>query len=177
MSESSDKYWRAVDGFSRVVDAVPDDAWSVQSPCERWTARDVLAHVVGGMQRVAGAAGEAPSLEQDPASAYAKTRDAALGSLTDERLASQIESPMGAIPLDQFLARFMTPDTLVHTWDLAAAVGMDVTLDPQLVEETYQAMLPLDDALRSSGAFGPKVEPPPGTDTQVKLICFTGRRV
>jgi uncharacterized protein (TIGR03086 family) len=177
MSENSDKYRRAVDGFSRVVDATPGDAWSAPSPCEEWTARDVLAHVVGGMHRVAGADGAAPSVDDDPAGAYAKARDAALGSLTDERLATNVQSPMGDMPLDQLLQRFMTPDTLVHTWDLARAARVDVTLDPQLVEETYQAMLPLDDMIRSAGVFGPKVEPPAEADMQIRLMCFTGRRV
>jgi uncharacterized protein (TIGR03086 family) len=177
MSENSDKYRRAVDGLSRVVDAVPDDGWSAPSPCEQWTARDVLRHVVGGMHHVAGNGGAAPSVDDDPAGAFAKARDAALGSLTDERLATNVQSPMGEIPLDQLLQRFMTPDTLVHTWDVATAAGIDVTLDPQLVDETYQAMLPLDDMIRTAGVFGPKVEPPEGADMQVRLMCFTGRRV
>lgn len=177
MSDNSDKYRRAVDGFSRVVDKVPADKWSAASPCEEWTARDVLAHVVGGMHHVAGGGGDAPSLDDDPAAAYAKARDAALGSLSDERLASNVQSPMGEIPLDQLLQRFITPDTLVHTWDLATAAGIDVKLDPQLVEETYEALLPLDEMIRMAGVFGPKVEPPEGADLQVRLVCFSGRRV
>lgn len=176
MSDNSDKYRRAVDGFSRVVGAVPDDGWSAQSPCEEWTAREVLAHVVANMHYVAGEGGAAPSVDDDPAGAYAKARDTALASLTDDRLAAGVQSPMGEIPLDQLLQRFITPDTLVHTWDVATAAGIDVTLDPELVEETYEAMLPLDDAIRASNVFGPKVEPPRGAGTQVKLICFTGRR-
>ena len=43
---------------------------------------------------------------------------------------------MGDIPLDQFVGMFMVGDALIHTWDLATAAGIDVSLDPELVEAT-----------------------------------------
>ena len=38
-------------------------------------------------------------------------------------------------------------------------------------------MQPAGETLRTSGAFGPAVEPPEGADTQTKLLCFLGRTV
>ena len=38
--------------------------------------------------------------------------------------------------LDEYIGR-MCPDTLVHTWDLARAAGVDDTLDPGAVSVVY----------------------------------------
>ena len=40
----------------------------------------------------------------------------------------------------------------------------------------YEGMEPMDEMLRSSGHYGPRVEVPDDADEQTKLIAFTGRR-
>ncbi len=40
------RYRQLADGFAAVVASVPADAWSADSPCDGWTARDVVAHVI-----------------------------------------------------------------------------------------------------------------------------------
>jgi uncharacterized protein (TIGR03086 family) len=184
MSENSEKYGRAVDGFSAVVDAMPADKWSAKAPCEGWTARHIIGHVIGGSQMISTVqTGEPPdfsdaekSAGDDPAASYKKARDLALGTLTPENLAKTVESPMGPMPLDQMIGMFSTADVLIHTWDLAKTAGIDVKLDPALVDEVYNALLPIDAMIRMPNVFGPKVEPPAGADAQTLLICFTGRQ-
>ena len=182
MSENADKYRRAVAGFSAVVDAVPPDKWSAPSPCPDWTAKHVVGHVIGGAQWISTTkTGEAPNFEpldaagDDPAASYAAAREAALETLTDEYLTKTVQTPMGEMPLDQFIGAILTNDVLIHTWDLAKAAGTDVTLDPQLVEDAYNGLQAVDAMIRQDRIFGPKVEPPPDADMQTKLICFTGR--
>jgi uncharacterized protein (TIGR03086 family) len=181
MSTNSDKYRTAVAGFSSVVDSVKD--WSATSPCDGWSASDLVGHVIGGLQVVSGTeTGQEPE-RNDPsanvkggaAEAFATARDAALGALNETNLGKMVESPMGPMPLDQMMGMFLTPDILIHTWDLAKSAGVNVTLDVQLVDETYNALLPLDEMIRQPGVFGPKIEPPAGADAQTKLVCFTGR--
>src|ERR671916_324336 len=46
MSDIADRYDRLAADFASTIAAVPDDAWSSPSPCEGWTARDVVAHLV-----------------------------------------------------------------------------------------------------------------------------------
>ncbi|HWW53998.1 MAG TPA: TIGR03086 family metal-binding protein [Acidimicrobiales bacterium] len=184
MSENSDKYRRAVAGLSAVVNAVPADKWSAPSPCEGWTASHVIGHVISGTQMITTVVtGKSPEFGDpaavagdDPAAAFAKARDLALDALTEENLGKPVQSPMGEMPLDQQVAMFSTPDVLIHTWDLARAAGVDVRLDPQLVKETYEALLPIDAMIRMPNVFGPKVEPPAGADAQTVLICFVGRQ-
>lgn len=183
MSENADKYRKAIEGFSAVVDQVPADKWSAQSPCPDWTAAHVVGHVIGGTQMVAAArTGEAPNFGDplgaagdDPAASFAAARDAALATLTDEYLQKPTQSPMGEMPLDQLVGMILTNDVLIHTWDLAKAVDVDVKLDAALVEHAYNSLQPIDAMIRQPQVFGPKVEPPADADMQAKLIAFTGR--
>ena len=41
---------RALAKFDVVVQQVPDDAWSNQSPCAEWTAAHVVGHVAATVQ-------------------------------------------------------------------------------------------------------------------------------
>ncbi|HZN15317.1 MAG TPA: TIGR03086 family metal-binding protein [Acidimicrobiales bacterium] len=184
MSENSDKYKRAVSGMDAVVDKIGTDGWAAASPCEGWSAKHVIGHVITGFHMISfGATGQAPNFEDplaaagdDPAGAYAAARDTTLSALTDEYLTSTVPGPMGDMQVDQMLGMFMIGDSLIHTWDLARSAGMDVALDPQLAEEVYNNLQPVDAMIRSNNIFGPKIEPPADADIQTKLLCFVGRQ-
>ena len=184
MTENSDNYRKALAGFSAVVDSVPKDGWSAQSPCPDWPARHVVGHVIGGTQMISAVdtgiepdySDPAKAAGDDPAGTFAKARDLALHALTEENLAKIVKGPMGDMPLDQIIGMFIVGDTLIHTWDLAKAAGLDVSLDPALVERTYNALVPIDAMIRMPNVFGAKVEPPDGADLQTRLLCFVGRQ-
>jgi uncharacterized protein (TIGR03086 family) len=67
-------------------------------------------------------------------------------------------------------------DHLIHSWDLARAIGDVDKLDAQLVEVCYSYVKPLEDGLKSSGLYGEKIQPPEGADTQTKLLAVVGRQ-
>jgi uncharacterized protein (TIGR03086 family) len=69
----------------------------------------------------------------------------------------------------------VTPDVLIHTWDLARATGLDERLDKRIAAQTLTGMQPMDEALRASGHYGPRVEVPAEADIQTRLLAFTGR--
>ncbi|MDQ3312282.1 MAG: TIGR03086 family protein, partial [Actinomycetota bacterium] len=68
-----------------------------------------------------------------------------------------------------------TADVFMHTWDLARATGQDETLDPDRCDEILAGMEPMDEVLRSSGQYGPKVDVPADADVQTRLLAFIGR--
>ncbi len=82
----------------------------------------------------------------------------------------------GTHPLDEAIAMFVMGDVLMHTWDLARAAGLDDTLDADEVAGMYEGMLPLDDMLRQSGQYGPRVDVPDDAPVQDKLMAFVGRQ-
>jgi hypothetical protein len=74
------------------------------------------------------------------------------------------------------LLQFVCMDMLVHTWDLARAVGGDERLDERSVQEAYETLKSMDAMIRQPNVFGPRLEPPPGSDIQTEFLYFLGRR-
>jgi uncharacterized protein (TIGR03086 family) len=83
---------------------------------------------------------------------------------------------IGEVPLDRAVDMFYTSDVFLHTWDLARATGQDERLDPERCERLLSGMVAMDEALRSSGHYGPKVEVPEDADVQTRLVAFIGRK-
>lgn len=179
MTQIQDSYRRVARGFGAAVDAAARDRWEAASPCEGWTARDVVAHVVEGHRSVIAAVrgGTSTALgDEDPLCAWREASRAIEEITADpEAAAIEIDGPTGKMPAGQVIDRFVTMDALVHTWDLARAVGADEGLDEESVRKAYEELEPVDAMIRQPGVFGPKVEPPPGADLQTRFLCFLGR--
>jgi uncharacterized protein (TIGR03086 family) len=91
--------------------------------------------------------------------------------------ASEISHPqVGTHSLGDAIGMFFLGDVVIHTWDLARAAGLDETLDADEVSQMLRGMEPIDDMLRASGHYGPKVAVPADADEQTRLIAFTGRQ-
>jgi uncharacterized protein (TIGR03086 family) len=176
------RYTKVADEFTRRVQAVPDGAWDAPAPCEGWVARDVAAHLVEWMPALlAGGWGLSapahPSVDEDPAAAWAAVDAAIRGWLADPAVATrEADIYPGRFTFEGAVDMLCTGDVLVHTWDLARATGLDERLDPGEVHRMYEAMVPMDEMLRQSGQFGPRVVVADDVDEQTKLIAFTGRR-
>ncbi|MFA5884737.1 MAG: TIGR03086 family metal-binding protein [Acidimicrobiia bacterium] len=181
MSECSDRFTIVADGFSRRVDAVRPADWDNPSPCDGWVARDVVRHLVEWVPAFFGATvglefPAGPSVDDDPAGAWTALRGTIDGFFADPAIAArEVEGPMGRMPVEQALDMIVTGDVLVHTWDLARATGLDETLDPVEVHRMYEGTEGLDEVLRSSGHYGPRVIVPGDADEQTKLLAFMGR--
>ena len=188
MTEIADRFRRVADGLTRTIDAVPDDAWSRPSPCDGWDGRDVLRHLVEWLPGPGFLLGTfaietrpIPSVDDDPAAAWAAVRDAIQGGLDDPTVAGRVEDcgPPGQLSFEAAVDMTCTPDVLIHTWDLASATGVAVDLDPDEVERQAAgiAALPpgVDEAMRASGHFGPRVEVPDDADALTRVLAFNGR--
>jgi uncharacterized protein (TIGR03086 family) len=183
MSEIAERYRRVAGRFTERVNAVPEPVWEHPAPCDGWVARDVVRHLVEWVPSFFASAGgpllpAGPSVDDDPGGAWAALNDA-IQSLLDDPATSAIEirhPQAGTHRFDDAVATFVLGDVLVHTWDLARAAGLDETLDAEVVHEMLLAMEPLDDVLRASGHYGPKVAVPADSDEQTRLIAFTGRQ-
>lgn len=183
VSDISERFRSVAGAFSERVERVEEADWARPSPCEEWTARDVVTHVVANATTfLALARGESRGVsevaEEDPASAWAVTRAALQAALEDEQVAKrEFVGPMGPSTLEQTMAMFGIGDVLIHTWDLARATGQDERLHPDEVTRLLEAMRPRDAALRQGGRFGPRIDAPAAVDEQTQLLLFTGRQV
>ncbi len=167
-------------GFTARVVGATD--WHAPAPVDGWTARDVVRHLVEWFPSfLQGGTGIAlpggPSVDDDPVGAWQSQTDAVQALLDDPASADRVLSNphIGEVPLPEAVSRFYTADVFMHTWDLARATGQDETLDAELCAELLAGMEPIDDVLRSSGQYGPKVEVPADADVQTRMLGFIGR--
>jgi uncharacterized protein (TIGR03086 family) len=169
--------------FTRRVNAAPPDAWDDPAPCEGWVARDVVRHLVEWLPSFlqAGAGIDlprGPSVDEDPVRAWAVHCDAVQKLVDDPSTGDKILSNphVGDVPLDRAINDFYTSDVFLHTWDLARATGQDERLDQDRCAAMLTGMLPLDEVLRHSGQYGPRVEVSEDADAQTRLLAFIGRK-
>src|SRR5581483_3453854 len=178
-----DRYRKNAAGFTARVAAVPPARWGDPSPCSEWNALDVVRHCIDASGLFLGFVGRTvpagPAVDDDPLGAWANARDAVQAALDDPAVAqTEYEGFTGKATFEQGIDRFVAPDLVVHTWDLARATGGDERLDPDEVHRAHEAMAGFDDKLlRQPGVFGPAVAPPPGADEQAQLLAFLGRQV
>jgi uncharacterized protein (TIGR03086 family) len=178
--EIIDRYTTLVNAFDARVQAAPADSWSNPAPCENWTAADVVAHIATGMNGLSAGltGGEPASVDaSDPVATWTAARDRTLAAISSADLSGNVNGPFGPMPAEQVIGRFMSTDILVHSWDLARAVGGDEALDQDTVAAAYSGLKPMDAMLRQPGVFGPKIEPAEGDDLQTEFLKFLGRAV
>jgi len=182
MTDTSDRYRALAAAMTERIAAVPDDGWDAPTPCEDWTVRDLVGHLVDTTGMFFGFIGEeppaGPSVDDDPAGAFAAARDAMQAALDDPAIAGkEYDGAFGRTTFSRSVDGFICADLVVHGWDLARATGQDEHLDPDEVHRVHEALKPMDEKMRGPGAFGPKIGPPPGADEQTELLCFLGRQV
>lgn len=213
MSAAIRNYVHAVYGLDAVVQRTADDDWTRPSPCEQWTALDVVVHnawafdIVSGMAQgrpasvpsgSTSAAIPAPSDDGymfhpdvwairarladeyagNPLRCWNRDRDGLMEALDLPGAAEMVtRSPWGETTVDDWLA-FAVWDPLVHTWDLAEAVGQRAMVDPSLCELALEAARAFDARmnLRRTGGAAPELEPS-GLDGLSRLLAFAGRDV
>ena len=178
MDQIVELHRRASDGLLTTARAAAGK-WDLPSPCTEWDARGVVEHVIGFHEvlilKPLGVRVERP--RDDPAARWQVTAEALASVLAGEgALDTSIEVPGGRATELRQLVPTLTTDVLVHTWDLARATGLDEALDAAKVAWMFEGMQGIDEMLRQSGQYGPKIDPGEDADLQTQLIAFTGRR-
>lgn len=176
----ADRYRRLADRFSTVVDAVPADAWDRSSPCEGWTAEQVLGHVAESQHGFLERFELAPPIEGlSTIDQWIAVRDAMQAALDDPAKAGTAYDGMfGRTTFAETTDQFMCADLVVHSWDIARAAGLSEheELPADEVALLDERLRPMGDALRSPGAFGPEVPVPDDASPQDRLLGFLGRQ-
>ena len=183
MSNVADEHRRVADAFTTTVEGTAPESWDRPAPVEGWVARDVVRHLVEWLPAfLQGGAGitlpAGPSVDDDPVGAWRAQTDAVQALLDDTATAERVhELPhIGTMPLGQAIDMIYTGDVFLHRWDLARATGQDETLDPVKCATMLEGMLPMDEVLRQSGQYGPRVVVADDADPQTKLLAFIGRQ-
>src|SRR5262245_63762747 len=168
------------DDFARRVHGTRD--WAAAAPVSGWAARDVVGHLVGWLPGFVASGSDlrlpaGPSPTEAPEAAWDAHQGAVQALLDDPATAgAEFTNPhTGSMPLAQAIDRFYTSDVFMHTWDLARATSQDDTLDAELCAVLLSGMEPIEELMRGSGQYGPRVPVPDGADPQTRMLGFIGR--
>lgn len=175
-----------------VADGVSQAQAEAPTPCAEWNVRDLLNHLLGGLEFATGAmTGNQPSINPSGADSsltgeslfavVAQAYRAELGRVLElarqpgvmERTAT---TTFGEMPISRIMTGILL-DQFIHCWDLAKATGQDTTLDPDLTEFVYTALSSgFADMGREAGLVGPIVSVPEDASRQDQMIGYMGRQ-
>ncbi|WP_299039060.1 maleylpyruvate isomerase family mycothiol-dependent enzyme [uncultured Pseudokineococcus sp.] len=169
--------------LTAVLDAVPAGGWEAPSPCEGWTARDVVAHLVDTQRELFAThgvdLGEAPDLSADPAAAWREHARRVAAALADPSVpAIAYDGWFGPTTLGATLEQFYVWDMLVHRWDVARAVGAGSTggtFSEAELDRVEGGADGFGEAIHGEGVCRPGVEAPVGAPREVRVLARLGR--
>lgn len=181
MSEGADRYARVSSGFTERLEGVGPDQWRRSTPCDEWTVRGLVAHVIDTQRHVLGLLG-GPVTPADPdgdlPAQWAEASTSLLDAVRDPaRSDIEVQSFAGPTRFSNLVGDLACADMVVHTWDLARATGQPETLDVGAVEHCAGVIARFGEAMRRPGGFGPPVDCPADADPQSRFLSFAGRSV
>ncbi len=180
MNETAMSYEAAERPLTAVLDVLPQEAWHAPSPCEGWTAADVVGHLVTTEREfLAGRGvelGAAPDVAADPAGTWRAHAERVREALTDNVVATPYESFFGPSTIGETFERFYVWDMVVHRWDVATAAGVDAGLTDDELDRIDRGADGFGPALHSDGVCAPAVEVPADADRATRVLARLGRR-
>jgi uncharacterized protein (TIGR03086 family) len=151
--------------FERRLREVRDDQWTWPTPCEQWTVRDLVNHVVAGAEMyvamLGGCSREEASailygnvLGDDPVEDFVRAAGPVPDAFRRPGALDRIyPHPAQDVP-GADLVWWRASDNTIHTWDLAHAIGSDERLNDDLVDALWSRLEPAAAFLAESGVFG-----------------------
>jgi uncharacterized protein (TIGR03086 family) len=126
----------------------------------------------------------ADALGADPVAAFEQSSRQFVAALRERGALDRLtDYPLGAAPGRQLVSIRLT-DSVVHTWDLARAAGLNETLDPDLVDwvlaslaTTYRGIAESPVAAGTTHRFfaSPRAAGPATASPQDRLLHLMGR--
>ena len=114
-------------------------------------------------------------LGDDPKAAFTAIVDTAVGAAEGfDDLGRTVHCSFGDFRPSDYLAQ-VTSFRGLRAHDLAAVIGVDPTLPPELVQGLWDLLRPVAEEWRSYGVFQPAVPVPDDAPLQDRLLGLTGR--
>jgi uncharacterized protein (TIGR03086 family) len=187
ITDPRELHQRAMAQTESIVAAVEPGQLTLPTPCTEFDVRELLSHVVGGLNRIAvmGEGGDALAVEPRAdgvpddgwPDAYRTASARARAAWADDAtLDALVEAPWGKVPGRIALSGYVQ-EILTHGWDLARATGQPTELDPELaswVLAVARQILP-PEPRGGEIPFASPVPVPPGAGPYTQLAAYLGR--
>lgn len=174
----------AYEHCAKVIVAIDDTQLGLPTPCGQWDVRATIDHLIGAtwmftLVNEGRAVGEdAGGIgDRDPIGALS---DAAAANAASWRRPGTFDGertyPFGTFPAEA-AAMMNLSEVVVHTWDIATALGADDTVDPAvavMLDDFYRAISL--EPYRVHGAFGAEIPVDPSAPPAHRLLAKLGRQ-
>lgn len=179
-------YATASAGFAATVHTI-GDRWDEPTVLPGWNVRTLVNHLVneelwtpplfsGATIEEIGSRFDGDLLGADPAATFDAAEAAALAAVqAPGAVEGVVHLSFGDHPGFEY-AMQLSADHLVHTWDLARAIGAVETLDAAAVAAVLDWFGDTESLYREMGVIGPRVEVPAGSGPQAELLGKFGRQ-
>ena len=181
MNITTMQYEAAQQALSAVIDAVPTQSWANPSPCEGWSAHDVLRHLIHTQRDFltehAIDLGGVLDIDSDPAAAWREHAKQVIEAISqDDVPATAVDGHFGPTTVGETLVRFYVWDMLVHRWDITWSHGGHAALSDAELDQIDRGADSFGEALYMDGICRSGVTAPPDADHQVRTLARLGRR-
>lgn len=168
---------RAAADAASTVGRIRPAQWHDATPCAEWDVERLVSHMTGGFAYLEAALGDAPSEVALDAASYRAAANRCVERLrAPNALDRRCMSPAGFEWSVAEAVAGTAMDQVVHTWDLAVAIGVDPRLDPEVVTMCVTMFLPQMPMIgRDAGFVGPEVSVPDDAPPQHVLLGAMGR--
>lgn len=181
---------RVVNETTRLVDGTTGDLLDRSTPCEGWTARDLINHITGGatMFAMSAESGSVPdeevgrlmggdNLGDDPQGAWKTASQRALAAFEIPGVLEKIvKLPFGEMPAGVALGIAIF-DVATHATDLAHATGRGIEDLAMLEAALAMGKQMVGPELRVPGVFDAEVAVADDAPIADRLLAFAGRRL
>lgn len=182
---------RAVEVSRSLVHRITPERLTLPTPCAEWDLAALLAHLAvqhhGFARAVEGERTELADwrpvpLGDDFVAAYDAAADhvvAAFGAPDAAGRTAYLPEIRDGVTVPATTAMgFHFIDYVVHSWDVAATLGLPVEFDDEVLAAALvvAGQVPVDESSRGSGrAFGPVLGPPPDSPALDRVLATLGR--
>ncbi len=179
-------FQRAVDSFTDKVRAVDDAQWHVPTPCSDWDVYTLVNHVVGEQLWIpplfegqtieeVGTRYDGDLLRAGPVTVATRAGTEAKEAVSAPgAMGRTVELSFGKTEAEEYVHQLLA-DHLIHGWDLAAALGLDATLDPEVAGAVALWFGEREETYRDGGYIAPRVTVAEDADAESQLLAGFGR--
>jgi uncharacterized protein (TIGR03086 family) len=172
-----------------VANVTPDQIGNA-TPCQSWTVKELLDHIINGPYYSAACVNDGTAPESETMTEWtpgdmvatldAGIKEAVAAFSAPGALDKTVQLPFGALPASMWMS-LMTTDAFMHGWDLAKATGQPTDIDPEFAGQLLAtAKMMVQPAFRGADGvmpFGAEQSAPAGASNADQLAAFLGRTV
>ena len=185
MHDVHERYVAALEEADRHVQRIGPSQWTNATPCDEWDVRALLDHLVyetlwvpdlvaGATIEQVGDRYDGDRLGDDPATAWAAARAAAIDGVRSAEPDVVVHTSAGEVTAESYLTEMLF-DASIHGWDLAQGIGVEHSIPDDVAADLVTWFTPQVERWVAAGAIARPAPAPDDADAAVKLIALSGR--